>query len=299
MKTNRNDLIFDSVKIFLLLFLSVITLFPFINVLAVSLNEPLDTIRGGIGFWPRKFSLINYSDIFDSSYIWRASLNSILRTAIAGLLHTLLTAMVAYTLSRKEFALRIPISMIYIITMYIDGGVIPTFFLYRSLGLTNSFNVYWVPGLTSAWNLLVIRTYMRNLSESFIESAKLEGANDFYIFLKIILPLCLPVLATITLFTAVWHWGQWFDTFLYNSSNIDLSTLQYELMKKIQSANAAMSGSAMSNAYGMANNQAGNAVTPKSLRAAMTIIVSVPIVAIYPFLQKYFITGLTIGGVKE
>jgi putative aldouronate transport system permease protein len=299
MKGNVYDHIFDSSKVLFLIFLVVVTLFPFINILAVSLNEPMDTIKGGIGFLPRKFSLINYKDIFKSTHLWRATLNSILRTVIAGLLHTFCTAMVAYTLTRRKYLLRTPIAIIYILTMYIDGGLIPTYFLFRSLGLINSFHVYWIPGITSAWNLLVIRTYIKGLPESLIESAEMEGANDFYIFLRIILPLCMPVLATIILFTAVWHWNYWWDTFLFCSSDIELSTLQYELMKKIQSANAAMSGTSISDAFSMAKDQTGTTVTPKSLRAAMTIIVSLPIIMVYPFLQRYFVTGLTIGGVKE
>jgi putative aldouronate transport system permease protein len=284
MKGNVYDHIFDSLKILFLVFLVVVTLFPFINILAVSLNEPMDTIKGGIGFLPRKFSWINYKDIFKSTHILRATLNSVMRTVIAGLLHTFCTAMVAYTLTRRKYLLRVPIAIIYILTMYIDGGLIPTYFLFRSLGLINSFHVYWIPGITSAWNLLVIRTYIKGLPESLIESAEIEGANDFYIFLRIILPLCMPVLATIILFTAVWHWNYWWDTFLFCSSDIELSTLQYELMKKIQSANAAMSGTSISDAFSMAKDQTGTTVTPKSLRAAMTIIVSLPIIMVYPLL---------------
>jgi putative aldouronate transport system permease protein len=299
MKASRDDIIFDSIKYFFLIFLVVVTLFPFINILAVSINDPLDTMLGGIGLWPRAFSMINYQDIFENPNIWIATFNSVTRIMIAGVIHTFLTAMVAYVLSRKKFVFRIPFAIIYILTMYIDGGIIPTYYLFRALGLTNTLFVYWIPGLTSAWNLLIIRTYIRSLPESFIESAKIEGAGDFYIFLKIIIPLCVPVLATIALFSAVWHWNYWIDTFLYNSSNIQLTTLQYELMKKIQSANSAMSGTTVSSAYSMAASLKQATVTPKSLRAAMTIIVTVPIVMVYPFLQRFFVKGLTIGGVKE
>lgn len=298
MKLTRDDIIFDTIKITLLIILITITLFPFINILAVSLNDPMDTMTGGVSLWPRVFTMKNYNDIFKNPNIWRATFNSVMRVLITAVLHTFLTAMVAYALSRKKFVFRVPFTMVYILTMYIDGGIIPTYFLYRALGLTNSFHVYWIPGLTSAWNLLVIRTYIRSLPESFIESAKIEGANDFYIMLKIILPLCIPVLATIALFSSVWHWNYWFDTFLYNSSNINLTTLQYELMKKIQSANAAMSGSSISGAYSLAASMGSSTVTPKSLRAAMTVIVSLPIIMVYPFLQRFFIRGLTIGGIK-
>ena len=297
MKLTRQDYIFDAIKVVLLVTLLVVTLYPFLNVLAISLNDPRDTMRGGIKLWPREVSLINFRDILTDQNIPVATRNSVLRTVISALVQTFCTAMVAYTLSRREYALRIPIAIIYVITMYVDGGLIPTYFLFRSLGLINNFNVYWLPGLTVAFNMLIIRTYIRGISESFVESAKMEGANDFWIFMRIILPLSVPVLATIILFTAVWQWNHWWDTFIFNSSKINLTTLQYELMKKIQSANAAMSGTSMQDAFSRGTGS-GSQVTPASLRAAMTIVVSLPIVMVYPFLQRYFIHGLTIGGVK-
>ena len=298
MKLTTQDYVFDTVKIILLLLLVVVTLYPFLNTLAVSLNESQDSIRGGIRLWPRIWTTRNYQDIFGDQNIVRATRNSVLRTVISAVVQTFCTAMVAYTLSRREYFLRVPISIIYVLTMYIDGGLIPTFFLYRSLGLVNSFQVYWIPGLTTAFNMLVIRTYMRGLSESFVESAKMEGANDFWIFMKIIMPLCVPVLATIVLFTAVWQWNYWWDTFIFNSSKIELTTLQFELMRKIQSANAAISGTSMQQGFSMAQATQGTMVTPLSLRAAMTMVVSAPIILVYPFLQRYFVHGLTIGGVK-
>ncbi|MBN2626944.1 MAG: carbohydrate ABC transporter permease [Spirochaetales bacterium] len=298
MKKTTDDIIFDTAKVFMLVFLIIVTLYPFLNILAISFNDAMDSIRGGVNIWPRKFSLMNYEKIFSNPNIGHAAIISVLRTVIAVITQVFCTAMVAYTISRKEFVLRKFITLLYVITMYIDGGLIPTYFLMRSLHLVNSFHIYWVPGLVAAFNLLVIRTYINGLSESFIESAKLEGASDFTIFLKVIMPLCLPVLATVALFVAVWQWNFWFDTFIYNSSNIKLSTLQYELMKKIQSANAAVSGSSASSAFAEAGGMSGSRVTPTSLRAAMTVVVSLPIIAVYPFLQKYFVTGLAIGGVK-
>lgn len=298
-KMTKDDIIFDSIKVVMLLFLCVITLYPFVNTLAIALNDPMDTIRGGINLLPRKFSLVNFEDVLKDEFLGMAFLNSTFRTVIASIVQTFCTAMVAYSLARKKFVLRVPIAVIYVITMYVDGGLIPTYFLFRKLSLINNFHVYWIPGLTTAWNMLVIRTYMKGLSDSLIESAEMEGANDFWIFIKIILPLSIPVLATIVLFTAVWQWNYWFDTFIFNSSNINLTTLQYELMKKVQSANAAIGNTSMSDVFSKAANQSGSMVTPRSLRAAMTIIVSLPIIMVYPFLQRYFVTGLSIGGVKE
>jgi putative aldouronate transport system permease protein len=296
MKANANDIIFDSIKYLLLIFIVLVTLLPFVNVLAVSLNDPMDTIKGEIGLWPREFSLKNYQDIFEDDQIWVYTLNSVGRTVIAGFLHIFCNAMVAYTLSRKKFVLRIPITFIYLITMYVNAGLIPDYFLIKNLGLIGTFNVYWIPGITTAWNIIILRTYIKGLPDSLIESAQMEGANEFYVFMRIILPLCMPVLATLILFTMVWHWNWWFDTFLYNDQHPEFSTLQYELMRKISSASTARSGTSLDNIY---SGRASGDVTPRSLRAAMTIIVTVPIVMVYPFFQRYFVHGLTIGGVKE
>lgn len=291
------DTIIDVVVYVSLIFLIIVTLYPFLNTLAISLNDALDSAKGGIYLWPRKFTLYNYKTLLGRSQIFQSSLVSVARTVLSTLFSTFATAMVAYTISRKDFVLRRLVSFIYVLTMYIDGGLVPTYFVIRGLGLTNNFWVYVLPGLVSAFNLIVVRTYINGLPDSLIESAKVDGAGEFLIFWRIVLPLCKPVLATIALFVAVDNWNAWFDTFLYNSSNAQLSTLQYELMKVLQSANT-MTGSLLQ-ALSRAAAGTSNTITPRSIRATMTIIVTVPIVIVYPFLQKYFVHGLTLGGVKE
>ena len=169
--------------------------------------------------------------------------------------------------------------------MYVNGGMIPTFLLYKQLGLTNSFGVYVIPGMVSAFNMLVIRTYMNGISDSLEESARSLTVQDIpRFFLKIYSPLCKPVYATVALFVAVGQWNSWFDAMLYNRMNSNLTTLQYELMKLLSSVtNQGTSVEAMKNAAG--------SVTPTSVRAAATIITMLPIICIYPFLQKYFVAG--------
>jgi putative aldouronate transport system permease protein len=171
--------------------------------------------------------------------------------------------------------------------------------LMKELQLTNSFLVYIVPGLIGAFNLIVIRSFIQGLPESLVESAKIDGAGDFRIFIQIVFPLCMPVIATIALFIAVGQWNNWFDTFLYNSSNLKLSTLQYELMKKLQSASTSISGGTAESAFAGSKNGGANVVTPTSIRAAITMVATIPIMLVYPFLQKYFVQGMTLGGVKE
>jgi putative aldouronate transport system permease protein len=180
--------------------------------------------------------------------------------------------------------------------MYINGGLIPSFLLNRGLGLMNNFWVYIIPGMVSAFNMLVIRTYMNGLPDSLEESAMIDGAGYFTVFTKIIVPLCKPVFATVALFIAVAQWNSWFDVMLYNRLNENLTTLQYELMKLLSSVSQ-LSGDANASAQASANNAAQ--VTATSVRSAATVLTSLPIVALYPFLQRYFVTGLTIGGVKE
>lgn len=294
-KRKLEDILLDSFIYLLLTFLIIITLYPFLNTLAVSFNDGLDSIKGGIYLWPRKFTTFNYKTMLTRTQTFHAAWISVARTVLVTVFGTFFTAMLAYVVSRKDFVLRKFISFIYVLTMYVSGGLIPTYFLYQKLGLTNNFWVYVLPGLVHAFNLIIIRTYIHDLPESLVESAKIDGASELTIFLRIILPLCKPVLATIAIFTAVYHWNAWWDVFLYNSSNPALSTLAYELQKVLASAQS-MSGS-MEQA--MSQAAAGSQITPRAIRATMTIIVTVPIAVIYPFLQKYFVHGLTLGGVKE
>lgn len=274
----------------------IITLYPFLNVLAVSLNDATDTVRGSIYLWPRVPTFQNYKEIFEYNNLIVAFRNSVLRTVIGTIIGVFSASMVAYVLSRKDFIARKLFSLMFVLTLYVSGGLIPSYMLIRDLHLMNSFWVYILPGLINAWNIFVIRSYIDGLPVSLQESAKMDGANDMTIFFKIIMPLCKPVLATIALFIAVGQWNAWFDTFLYNSSNSSLSTLQYELMKILANTNAGTSGS---DVFRTGNAEQATRVSPESIRMAITIVASLPIIIVYPFLQKYFVKGLTLGAVKS
>ncbi|BCJ93972.1 sugar ABC transporter permease [Anaerocolumna cellulosilytica] len=272
----------------------IVTLYPILNTLAVSFNDALDALRGGIYLWPRKWSLNNYYTVLHKESMMTGLSISVLRTVVGTILQLFVTALIAFVLSRKKFVFAKPISILYVLTMYVNGGLIPTFLLFKSLGFMNSFWVYVIPGMVSAFNMLVIRTYMNGLPDSLEESAMMDGAGYFKVFTRIIVPLCKPVFATIALFIAVGQWNSWFDTMLYNRMADSLTTLQYELMKLLSSVSQ-LSGDANTAALTGSSSQ----VTTKSVRAAATILTSLPIVVLYPFLQRYFVTGLTIGGVKE
>ena len=289
------DVLYYGIVALIVIWVVVITLYPILNTVAISFNDALDAMRGGIRLWPRKWTLENYATVLRRETMLIGLKNSVLRTVIGTVTQLGCTALLAFVLSRKDFVFKKSVSFIFVLTMYVNGGLIPGFILFRKLGFMNSFSVYIIPGLVSAFNMLVIRTYMNGLPESLEESAQIDGAGYFTIFYKIIVPLCKPVFATVALFVAVGQWNSWFDTMLYNRLDPTLTCLQYELMKLLSSV------SKLSGDVSKAAQSAGNSgqVTTTSVRSAATVLTCLPIVALYPFLQRYFVTGLTIGGVKE
>jgi putative aldouronate transport system permease protein len=290
---STSDKIFDTVNVVVMLIIVVVMLYPFLNVLAISFNTSSDTVKGGITIWPRQFTLENFKKIFTYPSLLIGFRNSVLRTVIGTILSVFCDSIVAFTLSRKEFRSRKFVSTFMALTLYLSGGLVPSYMLIRDLHLMNTFWVYIFPGMVSAFNIFVVRSFMDGLPYSLQESAKLDGANDFQIYWRVIMPLCKPVLATIALFVAVGQWNQWFDTYLYNSMSPNLTTLQYELMKILQS------NSVSTNVNDQNTQQLINMVTPESLQMAITIFVTLPIIVVYPFLQRYFMKGMTLGAVKD
>ncbi len=291
-KSSFGDKIFTVCNVLFMIAFVVITLYPVLNTLAISLNDGTDALRGGIYLFPRKFTMKNYMTVLEKDNLVTGAYITVARTVVGTVFSLVTNAILAYIVSRKRFLFKQQLSLFWVVTMYVNGGMIPTFLLFKGLHLTNSFWVYVIPGMISAFNMLVIRTYMNGIPDSLEESAQLDGAGYMTIFWKIISPLCKPVYATVALFVAVGQWNSWFDAMLYNRMSSEYTTLQYELMKLLSSVtNQGNSAEAMKNAAGT--------VTPTSVRAAATILTMLPIVCLYPFLQRYFVTGLTIGGVKE
>ena len=291
----QQDVVFPIVNGLILCMLVFITLYPVINTVAISFNDGIDAVRGGIGLWPRQFSTEAYKSLLTDELTYNAFGISVARTVITTLLNLFFTSMLAFALSRKEYVFGKFITLVVVLTMYVNAGLIPNFLLIsKTLKLSKTFWVYIIPTMFSCFNMIVIRTYIMGLPEALAESARIDGANDFRIFWQIIFPLCTPVLATVALFVAVGSWNQWFDTQLYNGSKKNLYTLQYLLKMKLatstQSANAAnTSVDALMNA---------SKSTPVTVRCATTVVSAVPILIVYPFLQRYFVTGMVLGGVK-
>lgn len=296
-RAKKRDVVFPIVNGVVLCILMFVTLFPVINTVAISFNDGIDAVRGGIGLWPRQFSMEAYKSLLSDKLTYNAFGISVARTVITTLLNLLFTSMLAFALSRREYILRKLITLAVVLTMYVNAGLIPNFLLiHRTLRLSKTFWVYIIPTMFSCFNMIVIRTYILGLPEALAESARIDGANDLRIFWQIIFPLCTPVLATVALFVAVGSWNQWFDTQLYNGSKKHLYTLQYLLkMKLATSMNT--TNAANTSVDALAATSASKS-TPVTVRCAITVVSALPILMIYPFLQRYFVTGMVLGGVK-
>ncbi len=288
-------IIFNTVNAIIMIFICVIMIYPFWNTIAVSFNDAQDSVRGGITLWPRKFSTYSYEMIFKNDLLLTAAINSVLRTVIATVLGVFTSSLIGFVLSREEFVWKKFASIFFLVTMYVSAGLIPSYFLIKDLHLLNSFWVYIFPGLISVFNVIIVKSYIMSLPISLSEAAMVDGAGYFTTYIRIILPCCKPVLATVALWCAVGAWNSWFDTFIYNSSSEKLTTLQYEMMKLLSSA---MNSGAKRDLNAVFGAAATDMVTPTSMRAAVTIVASVPILIVYPFMQKYFVKGIMIGSVK-
>ena len=199
-KTAGKIEVFPIVNGLIMVLFVIVTLYPVLNTLAISLNDGTDALRGGIYLIPRKFTWKNYITVLQKDNLITGAYITVARTLLGTILSLAANAILAFVVSRKRFMFKKELSLFWVITMYVNGGLIPTFLLYKGLGLTNSFLVYIIPGMVSAFNMLVIRTYMNGIPDSLEESAQLDGAGYTTIFLKIYSPLCKPVYATVALF---------------------------------------------------------------------------------------------------
>lgn len=290
MKSGKKAQPFDYVLIVVFILIIIATVYPFLNVLAISLNDPMDTMRNVNFIIPRKFTLSNYTYVFTENNLLQPFMMSVARTLIGAIAGVICTAMIGYVLSRKDFYFNKAFTIIFVVTMYVSGGMVPEYLLLtRTLKMGNSFSVYILPGLIWVYNVILVRSFIDGLPTALQEAAMLDGANDFKIWYKIILPLCKPVMATVALFVAVGQWNSFMDTYLYAR---ELPTLQYVLYEIMEKATIKIDPHGDTEA-------AKNAVSPLSVRMAITIIATVPILIVYPFLQKYFVGGMTVGAVKD
>ncbi|MFK7696155.1 carbohydrate ABC transporter permease [Paenibacillus sp. HJGM_3] len=289
-KRTFGDISLDVVIYGTLLLLTFATLLPFVNVLSKSVSEEWAVVSGKVGVFPIGFQLETMKFVVTSNQFLRSFGVSLFITAVGTALSLILTAVSAYPLSKRQLPGISFIMVLFIFTMLFNGGIIPNYMLIRNLGLINSLWSLILPVMINVFNLLVIKSYFEGLPESLEESARMDGARTYTILFRILLPLSGPVLATIALFYAVYYWNDFFNPMLYINSP-SLKPLQLYLRDIVMDANSVTAGINRS-ADDLMN------VSPEGVRSATVIASTIPILLVYPFLQKYFIKGVLIGSVK-
>lgn len=289
----------DVINVAVLLVFTFLCFYPFWYIFIGSISNPNIPVRT-LTFLPKDVTLFNYKEVLRSQGLLEAMGISVARTVLGTVLSVLLTAFMAYLFTLQKMPARKFFYRLAIVTMYLGGGLIPTFLVYKSYGLLNTFWVYIIPGAISVYNMVLVKTFMENgVPESLGESASLDGAGPMTIFFRIMLPLSMPILATIALFVAVGQWNSWFDNMIYNSASKNLDTLQYLLYKKLNEANKIAEAARSGNTTVVGEMLTKQMVlTPDSVRMTITMLVTLPILCVYPFLQKYFVKGIMIGAVK-
>ena len=287
-----SEWVLDICKVVFLIVVTVVTVYPFWNIFIVSLNDPTDTMKGSLYFWPRKLSILSYKEILGRSTFVHSIGVTLARTLIGTPLAVMCTSMLAYSLSRKELVGRKFWNMMFVFTMYFGGGQVPYYMVLKNLGLLDNFWVFIFPLIMSVYNMILIRSYIESMPDELFEAVKIDGGNDLVVYWKIILPLAKPILMTVALFVAITQWNSWFDAYLYTSSE-NLKPMQSILVEILNQYNTGATTSAQ-----MSNAKSGMTITPDSLRMAATMVATLPIICVYPFIQKYFVKGIMLGAVK-
>ncbi|MBB6735136.1 carbohydrate ABC transporter permease [Cohnella zeiphila] len=289
-RRSPGEAVFDWINGFLMLVICFLTVYPIWYVVVNAFNDGTDAMRGGIYWWPRAFSLDSFRTVFRSSGIMTAMGITVAKTVVGTVMHVLFTAMVAYALSRKELIGRRLYMILGTVTMFFSGGLIPTFLLTRDLGMLDHFIVYIVPAMFSFFDLIIFLSFFRDIPEGLTEAAEIDGAGDFSIFFRIVIPVSMPVVATIALFHGVYQWNDYFTGMIY-VNNTDLQPIQTYLYRVVAQASSNQMLAAIPS--GVTTN-----VTSQSLKLATMVVTTAPIVFVYPFLQKYFVKGFMIGSLK-
>jgi len=281
--------LFDAFIFLFMLLVVAICLYPLLYVFSMSISDPLAAARKEVWLFPKGFSLKSYQIIFENQQVWRSYYNTIFYTVFGTLINVVMTIMLAYPLSRKTFFLRNPISMMVTFTMFFGGGMIPSFILINNLGLYNTRWAILIPGAISAYNMIIAKTFFQSIPESLIESARLDGANDLRVLFSIVFPLSMPIISVLILYYAVGHWNSYFSALLY-LNDAALQPLQLYLRRILIENTGELSGD-------MAIS-VDKSLAAMQLKYSIIIVSTLPILCIYPFLQKYFVQGVMIGAIK-
>lgn len=294
-KTRPMDYFFNGLIITVMSLFTLVCIFPIYYVFIYSISDPI-LAQTGITILPKGFSLDAYKAIFTLDSLSTAFFVSVARTLIGAVVTVFCCGFFGYLMTQDEMPCRKLIYRFMVVTMYVGGGLIPTYFLIKNIGLMNNFWVYIIPSALGAYNVILIKTFLESIPKSLEESAQLDGAGYFTIFFRIIVPVSVPILATIAVFSAVGQWSSWFDNMLYVNKP-HLNTIQYVLYQYLNEAQALAKQIRESMGQG-ASNTAQQTLTPESVKMAITMIVIIPILMVYPYMQRFFIKGIMIGAIK-
>lgn len=291
---NRGAKGFDVTVIVILSIVTLIILMPLVYILANSFSSPEYVFNGSVFLWPKGFTFSNYMMVFKEASIMRGYFNTIIYTLIGTALSLIMTFGAAYALSRNDLRGKKVIMMFFTITMFVSGGIIPTFIVVDGLRLTNTIWGFILPGSLSVWNVIVVRTYMKTaISFELQESAKMDGASDIVVFFRIVLPLSMPIIAIMVLFYAVGYWNSYFNGLMYLTDE-KLYPLQMVLNKLIIQNDF----SSIAGAGGVQGGMDSQGKVAEALKYTTIVVSSAPILILYPFLQRFFAKGLMVGSIK-
>lgn len=290
-KLTLGDRIFNTVNAIILFLLVVVTLFPFLHLISMSFSSPEAASKFGLHLIPEGFNLDAYRKVFENGYILSGYANTIINTVITVILSLFVMTLMAYALSKKYLVHRTFFTGFVVFTMFFQGGLIPSYLLIRNLGLMDNRLALILPVLVNAFNMLIIRNYFMTIPSDMEEAAVIDGANDLTIFFRIMLPLSMPIIATVALWVAVERWNAWFDCLLY-IRNPDKYVLQVLLQRIV------IDGSSEFMSFDVRTAGTNSEPTAETIKAATIIVSTLPIMCVYPFIQKYFVKGVMVGSLK-
>lgn len=288
----RRNTAFDYINIAFQLLLALTIVLPFLHLLVISFSSAGTATKPGLHLWPEEITLVNYKRVVQSHFIWVGYRNTIIRTVFGTVIQLFMTSMGAYVLSKRYFPHRSFWTVMIIFTMYFSGGMIPSYLLMKELHLFDKYAALILPGLVGTYNMVLIRNYFQSIPQDLEDACMIDGAGQFTTFIRIILPVSTPILATVALWLAVGHWNAWFDSLLYMRSNNKV-VLQVVLRRIVLEGTQEM----VDTSPEILNLDAAQPSTD-GLKAATVYVATLPILCIYPFVQKYFVKGIMVGSLK-
>ncbi|AIQ43749.1 carbohydrate ABC transporter permease [Paenibacillus sp. FSL R7-0297] len=290
MQSTKGEKVFYGFNYLLLTLAGILCLLPLLHLASLSLSGKDAVLSGFVTLWPVEFTLSSYTMLFEGTPVVRAFGNSLLITLVGVAASMLFTIFAAYPLSRRDFYGRRTLTLAIVFTMLFTGGLIPTYLVVSSLGLVDSYAALWLPALVSTYNMMIMRSFFENIPEELVEAARIDGSGEWRLLAGIILPLSLPVLATIGLFYGVYYWNSFFNVMIYMNSpeKINLTVLIQQMVKS----------QAVLQELNTMNSQEVVNITPEGIKAAGIMVMVIPMLIVYPLLQRYFVKGVTIGAIK-